>query len=75
VEIEDLVADGDQIVAWIRMTGARGPGQIGGASADFRHAHRFRLRDGRIVEHWAIRDDLRAMIQGGIISPPGRPPG
>ncbi len=38
-------------------------------------AHRFRLRDGRIVAHWAVRDDLRAMIQSGVIRPPLPPAG
>jgi predicted SnoaL-like aldol condensation-catalyzing enzyme len=26
-------------------------------------AHMFRLQDGRIAEHWAVRDDLAAMQQ------------
>jgi len=76
VEIEDLIAEGDQIVAWIRMTGtmtgSRGALPAGGQPIDFHHAQRFRLRDERIVEHWAVRDDLRAMIQAGVVTPPGR---
>ena len=76
-EIEDLIAEGDQVVAWIRMTGTmtgpRGPVAPSGRAVDFRHAQRFRLRDGRIVEHWAVRDDLRAMIQAGVVSQPERP--
>jgi len=76
VAIEDLIAEGDQVVAWIRMTGtmtgSRGPVPASGRPVDFRHAQRFRLRDGRIVEHWAVRDDLRAMIQAGVVTPPGR---
>ena len=70
VEIEDLLAEGDQVVAWIRMTGTRPGGPV-----DFRHAHRFRVRDGLVVEHWAVRDDLLAMVQSGVVTPPGRPPG
>jgi predicted ester cyclase len=77
VAIEDLVAENDQVVAWIRMTGtqsgSRGPIPASGRTIDFRHAHRFRLRDGRIVEHWAIRDDLMVMIQTGVVTPPGPP--
>jgi predicted ester cyclase len=76
VEIEDLIAEGDQVVAWIRMTGTmtgqRGPVPASGRPIDIRHAQRFRLRNGRIVEHWAVRDDLRAMIQSGVVTPPGR---
>ena len=79
VEVEELVAEGDQVVTWVRMTGTQ-TGAVGripptGRATDFRHVHRFRLRDGQIVEHWAVRDDLRAMIQAGVVSPPGRPQG
>ena len=69
IEIEELLADGDQVVAWLRATGSSPSGRRG----DFRHAHRFRLRDGLIVEHWAVRDDLRAMVQAGVVAPPGPP--
>ena len=31
--------------------------------------HIWRLADGRIVEHWAVRDDLGLMIQLGVVSP------
>jgi predicted ester cyclase len=78
-EVEELLAEGDQVVAWVRLTGTqRGPGgpveAASGRFVDVRHAHRFKLRDGRIIEHWAVRDDLRAMVQGGIVEPP-RPRG
>ena len=78
-EIEELLAEDDQVIAWVRMTGTRtGPrGSVpgDGRAVDFRHAQRFRLRNGRIVEHWAVRDDLRAMIQAGVVTPPGPPAG
>jgi predicted ester cyclase len=74
VDLEELIAEGDQVVAWVRMTGTmsgqRGPVPATRRPIDFRHAQRFRLRDGRIVEHWAVRDDLRAMIQAGVVTPP-----
>jgi predicted ester cyclase len=31
--------------------------------------HIFRIRDGTIIEHWAVRDDLGLMKQLGVISP------
>jgi len=78
VVVEDLLAEGDRVVAWITMTGTqtgwRGSIPPTGRAFDFHHAHRFRLHDGLIVEHWAVRDDLRAMIQTGVITPPGGPP-
>lgn len=30
--------------------------------------HIFRVREGKIVEHWAVRDDLGLMKQLGAIS-------
>jgi predicted ester cyclase len=29
-----------------------------GRSFDVQHVHAFRLADGKVVEHWAVRDDL-----------------
>jgi predicted SnoaL-like aldol condensation-catalyzing enzyme len=33
-------------------------------------AHMFRLKDGRIAEHWAVRDDLGMMQQLGVLPTP-----
>lgn len=30
--------------------------------------HIFRVRGGKIVEHWAVRDDLALMKQLGVIA-------
>jgi hypothetical protein len=32
------------------------------------------VEDGKLAEHWAIREDLPAMLQLGVVQPPGRPP-
>jgi predicted ester cyclase len=74
VTIEHLLAEGDQVVAWIRSTGTptgSGPLPATGRTVDFAQAHRFRLRDGHVIEHWAVRDDLRSMLQTGALTPPG----
>ena len=73
--VEKLIAEGDDVVAWVRMTGTQtgreGPTRVATERAvDVYHAHRFRLRDGLIVEHWAVRDDLRAMLLAGMVQPP-----
>jgi hypothetical protein len=33
-------------------------------------AHFFRSRDGRLCEHWGIRDELDALFQVGALQPP-----
>ena len=79
VDVEALIAEGDQVVAWVRatstLTGTGGPIPPTGRSLDFHHAHRFRISEDRIVEHWAVRDDLRAVVQAGVVNPPSRPTG
>ncbi|MCA1846503.1 MAG: ester cyclase, partial [Actinobacteria bacterium] len=39
-----------------------------GRSFSTRHVHLFRLRDRKIVEHWAVRDDLGMLTQLGVLS-------
>ena len=75
VSILDLIAEGDLVVARVRMSGTQ-TGDFGsvpatGKTVDFKHVHIFRLDNARIVEHWAVRDDLRAMLQLGVVAQPG----
>jgi predicted ester cyclase len=72
--IDDLVAQGDQV--WIRATG-RGlnTGSIFGRPPTGRRSEitvfdQVRLRDGRIVEHWGVPDQLGLLTQLGLF---GRP--
>lgn len=74
-----VVADGDQVVAHVRSTGTNlGPinGVIPatGRSATGEHMHRYRVQAGRLVEHWAVRDDLGMFAQLGLVpsGPPAR---
>jgi predicted SnoaL-like aldol condensation-catalyzing enzyme len=76
--IESLLAEGDEVA--VRLT-ARGTnrGPIGGVIPPTGRAfvasqcHWFRVQDGKLAEHWAVRDDLSAMIQLGVVRPPGAP--
>ena len=40
-----------------------------GATTAVEMVHIWRLASGKIVEHWAVRDDLGLMIQLGVVSP------
>lgn len=76
--IDQLVADGDIVAARVTSTGTNlGPlnGMMPPTGRTFtsQQSHWFRVADGKLAEHWANRDDLEAMLQLGIIVPPGRP--
>ncbi|HEV8402498.1 MAG TPA: ester cyclase [Candidatus Limnocylindrales bacterium] len=76
MSVEAMVVEDDLVAARVRSTGTNlGPlnGIIPstGRSFDAHQSHWFRIRDGRIAEHWATRDDLRAMLELGVITRPG----
>lgn len=71
--IELLVAEGDLVVALMTITrrldrelhvfDRRFPGD--GRSYTVAHVHVYRVADGMISEHWAVRDDLDMLRQLG----------
>ncbi len=82
-DIHDVVAEGDLVVAHATMSG-RHTGTFVGYGADARPAqafpptgkrfattqtHWFRVADGKVVEHWANRDDLGTAAQLGWTPP------
>jgi steroid delta-isomerase-like uncharacterized protein len=79
MEVEAMIAEGDLVAARVLTRGTflgrseGGPPATGRAFAA-RQTHWFRIADGKLAEHWATRDDLTAMIQTGIIRPPGSSP-
>jgi predicted ester cyclase len=83
LEIIDLVAVGDTVVARCKFSGTHaGVGRLpvnGGLlvgvppthkSFEVLHIHWYRLRDGKIVDHYATRDDLGMMQQLGLLPAP-----
>jgi steroid delta-isomerase-like uncharacterized protein len=72
--LEDLIAEGDRVVARITMTGthtgplamARFPLEATGRAVEVEQVHVYRLAGGRIVEHWAGRDDFGMLRQLGV---------
>jgi steroid delta-isomerase-like uncharacterized protein len=71
-EVEDLFAEGDQVMARVRLTGTHEGSFMGipptGRRIEISEIHVYRLRDGKAVEHRAGRDDLGAMRQLGVIA-------
>jgi predicted ester cyclase len=77
MDVEALVAEGDLVVARVFSTGTY-TGDVGhvirptGKCFGARQTHWFRIAGGKLAEHWATRDDLLAMLQLGVVTPPGR---
>jgi steroid delta-isomerase-like uncharacterized protein len=74
VTIEELVAEGDTVAGRVTMSGTHlGPFQgipPTGRSFQQAHMHFVRFRDGKAIEHRAVRDDLGMMRQLGVIPAP-----
>jgi len=76
--IEALVAEGDTVAVRILSEGTN-LGKLNGTIPPTgrrfvaRQSHWFRVEEGQLAEHWATREDLPAMIQLGVIQPPGPP--
>ncbi len=73
--IDDLIAEGDRVVVRATLRGTH-QGPLGipgfggikpeGRPVEWQFIHIYRLREGKIVEHWAQRSDLelRQQLQG-----------
>jgi len=77
-EIQDVIAEGDRVSAWVVWTGTNdGPydgrppthNKLRFTTADF-----FRIADGKIAEHWDVVNVLPRMIALGQIQPPASTP-
>ena len=83
--IEQETAEGDRVVCKVVMTGAHlGPptplpeifsGMLAGVvptgkRVEVLQFHSFRIRDGKITEHAAVRDDLGMLLQLGLLKRP-----
>jgi predicted SnoaL-like aldol condensation-catalyzing enzyme len=76
--IDDIIAEEDRVVLFLTVSGTLGDDVdlFGmkiprGQSFTTKHVHTFRIRDGKAVEHWAVRDDLTMLRQlGAQLQPP-----
>ncbi|HEX6125462.1 MAG TPA: ester cyclase [Pyrinomonadaceae bacterium] len=80
LDVQNAVVDGDMVVVRAQFSGThRGKGLLPvnggmlvgveptGKSFNVSHIHWFRLRDGKIIAHWATRDDIDMMRQLGLV--------
>ncbi len=76
--IEDMIAEGDEVVVRVRMTGTNQGGlpwmgvPANGNKVDVQWISIYRLADGKVVEHRAEMDMLGMLQQLGVIPAPGQ---
>lgn len=72
--IDDMIAQDDIVATLVHGEGTNDGPFMGmpptGKHARWRSVGFFRVRDGKIVEHWGIPDLLGLLIQLGVIPPP-----
>ena len=70
-DVDDVAADGQTVAVRGTMVGTHEGELMGiaptGKRVAAQQSHWFRVADGKITEHWAVRDDLSMMRQLGIM--------
>lgn len=68
--VEDLLADGDKVVARVSFRGTHQGAFRGiaptGKQITLMGIHIFRITNGQVVEHWGLMDRLAALQQLGV---------
>lgn len=78
MSVETVIAEGDLVSCRVYSEGTN-LGKLNGVVPPTGKRfgawqnHWFRVVDNKLAEHWAIRDDLPAMLQLGVVQAPGRP--
>ncbi|GAB90269.1 ester cyclase [Gordonia rhizosphera] len=74
LDVEDIVAREDMVWCRSRAIGTNEGGFMGlppnGGTIDITVYDSVRIRDGRVVEHWGVPDQLGAALQLGLIPLP-----
>jgi predicted ester cyclase len=76
IEILDLIAEGDRVFVRNRVTGTNQGGfpafqvPANGRPIDIESWSVYRLRDGKVVEHWGLNDALMLLMQLGAFPAP-----
>jgi predicted ester cyclase len=70
-EIEDEICEGDKVVARVTMHGRHVGEFLGreptGKPFATKQIHIWRIADGKVIEHWSVRDDLGQALQLGLL--------
>ena len=70
-EIEDEICEGDKVVARVTIHGHHVGEFLGkpptGKPYAAEQIHIWRIADGKVIEHWSVRDDLGQALQLGLL--------
>jgi steroid delta-isomerase-like uncharacterized protein len=70
-DVEDVAADGDTVAVRGTMVGTHEGELMGiaptGKRVAAQQSHWFRVQEGKLAEHWAVRDDLGMLQQLGVV--------
>jgi predicted ester cyclase len=70
-DIEDMIGEGDKVVARVTMHGRHVGEFLGqpptGKEFATKQIHIWRIEDGKVIEHWSVRDDLGQALQLGLL--------
>jgi predicted ester cyclase len=73
-DVQDEIAEGDKVVQLATMSGRHTGSLMGheptGREFAVRHVYIWRVADGKIAEHWGVRDDLGMLGKLGLLSAP-----
>jgi predicted ester cyclase len=76
ITVEDLLVDGDKVVARVSYRGTHQGAFMGipptGKQVTGMGINIFRIVNGKLVEHWGLTDRISALRQLGIAPPPGQ---
>ena len=71
-DVEHIAADGETVAVLGTMVGTHEGELMGieptGKRVAAQQSHWFRVVDGKLAEHWAVRDDLGTMWQLGVMT-------
>ena len=74
--VEDLLADGDKVIARVSFRGTQQAafGSINprGKPITVMAINIFRIANGKMVEHWGLADRISALQQLGVVPPRGQ---
>lgn len=69
--VEEVLADGDRVVARVRFTGTHDGDFMGipasGKKIDMETIDIVRVADGKAAEHWGVTDNMKLMQQIGAV--------